>query len=137
MVFPLEHTSIYKAFISPASGTFAWVGAESSEVVFLNDFRWSEKIMPWTDLLNLLEGAPVHISAPKTHFAEDILWSKDTPIFSTSDAIIRKYECGKINESETDTMSARWVDFKFNNQISEPKEIPVCTKCFAEFVLET
>ena len=28
--------------------------------------------MAWADMLNLLEGAPVHIPAPKTHFAEDI-----------------------------------------------------------------
>jgi len=85
---------IYNTFINPASGTFAWVGAESAEVVFLNDFRWSEKIMPWSDLLNLLEGTPIHIPAPKTHFAEDILWTRLSPIFCTSQAKIRKYEGG-------------------------------------------
>ena len=30
---------LYKAFINPATGTFAWVGAENAEVVILNDFR--------------------------------------------------------------------------------------------------
>ena len=29
--------------------SFAWVGAQSCEGVFLNDFRWSEKIIPWHD----------------------------------------------------------------------------------------
>ena len=32
-------TSIYKCFVNPASTTFAWVGAEEAEVIFLNDFR--------------------------------------------------------------------------------------------------
>ena len=32
----------------------------------------------------LLEGAPLSISAPKSHFAKDILFDKDTPVFCTS-----------------------------------------------------
>ena len=43
--------TIYKTFSNPASTTFAWVGAEQSEVVFLNDFRWSAQIIPWHDFL--------------------------------------------------------------------------------------
>ena len=31
-------TSIYNTFCNPASTTFAWVGAEEAEVLFLNDF---------------------------------------------------------------------------------------------------
>ena len=29
---------IYETFTNPATGTFAWVGAELAEVIFLNDF---------------------------------------------------------------------------------------------------
>jgi len=126
--------AIFKAFVNPANGTFAWVGAESAEVVYLNDFRWSEKLMGWTDLLNLLEGAPVHISAPKTHFSEDILWTKDTPIFCTTNARIRKYEHGQINEIETEMMDARWVVFPLRHQFRDPKKIKCCCKCFTEFL---
>jgi len=125
---------IYNAFVNPANGTFAWVGAETAEIVFLNDFRWSEKVMGWTDLLNLLEGAPVHISAPKTHFSEDILWTKDTPIFCTTNARIRKYDHGQINEIETEMMDARWVVFPLRHQFRDPKKIKVCCKCFTEFL---
>ena len=64
---------IFKCFVSPASGTFAWVGAEKADVIFLNDLRWNERLMPWSDFLNLLQGLPVHLQAPKTHYAEDKL----------------------------------------------------------------
>lgn len=128
--------SIYKTFVNPATGTFAWVGVENSEVVFLNDFRWSERIMPWADFLNLLEGAPIHISAPKTHYAEDILWSKDTPIFCTSDAVIRKYNCGQLDEIETEMMDSRWVVFKLQHQIKHARDVVTCTRCFTEFLMQ-
>ena len=72
--------SIYRTFANPATTTFAWVGAQNAEIMFLNDFRWSEKVIPWHDLLLLLEGQTVHLPAPKSHFAEDIKFVKDTPI---------------------------------------------------------
>ena len=72
---------IYKTFSNPASTTFAWVGAEQSEVVFLNDFRWSAQIILWHDFLMLLEDQTVHLPAPKTHYRQNILFQGDTPIF--------------------------------------------------------
>ena len=75
---------MYKCFVNPASTTFAWVGAETADVIFLNDFRWSKQIIPCHDLLQMLEGQPVHLSAPKTHHAKDLVLDKDTPIFCTS-----------------------------------------------------
>ena len=64
---------IFDAFVNPASGTFAWVGVEEAEIIFLNDFRWSERILPWQDMLRLLEGDKIHVPTPKTHFAQDII----------------------------------------------------------------
>ena len=65
--------SIYHNFKNPATGTFAWVGVENAECIFLNDFRWH-------DLLLLLEGEPIHFPVPKTHFAEDILLGHNSHI---------------------------------------------------------
>ena len=48
---------IYKAFCNPATGSFAWIGAEDAEIIYLNDFRWHPKIIAWADLLLALEGA--------------------------------------------------------------------------------
>ena len=91
-------TKIHHCFTSPTSGTFNWVGAEKSECAILNDFRWSDKIIPWADLLNLLEGEPIQVSVPKTHYAENPYGTKDTPIFATSKSRIRKYERGQIDD---------------------------------------
>ena len=40
---------VYKSFTNPATSTFAWVGAEKAEVIFLNDFRWNIQIIQWHD----------------------------------------------------------------------------------------
>ncbi|KAJ8044728.1 hypothetical protein HOLleu_07556 [Holothuria leucospilota] len=63
----LPLTFIYNSFCNPASTSFAWLGAETAEIVFVNDFRWSPQIMPWHDLLLLLEEQPIHLPAPKSH----------------------------------------------------------------------
>ena len=131
-------TKIFKAFVNPAQNSFAWVGAEKAEIVYLNDLRWSEKLIPWNNFLQLLEGAEVHLSAPKNHCPEDIIFNKDTPIFATSIGKIRKYVAGVVHEGETEMMDCRWKVIKFFNQISqdEVKEIPPCPNCFAKLILD-
>ena len=130
-------TKIFRAFVNPASSTFAWVGAENAEVIFLNDFRWSAQLIPWHDLLLLLEGEHVHLPAPKTHFAQDILLSEDTPIVATSSGEIQYIKNGVICERETEMMAVRWKVFKFWNSIAESKQrdLVPCKHCFARLVL--
>ena len=36
---------IYNTLCNPATGSFAWLGAEDAEIIFLNDFRWHPKII--------------------------------------------------------------------------------------------
>ena len=57
--------SVFKSFCNPATTTVAWVGADSAEVIFLNDFRWCPQIIPWHDLLLLLEGQKCIFLHPK------------------------------------------------------------------------
>lgn len=129
--------SIYHTFCNPASTTFAWVGAEQAECIFLNDFRWSQQIIPWHDLLLMLEGQTVHLPAPKSYFAKDLVFERDTPIFCTGKRTLVYIKHGVIDERECEMMAVRWRVFHFNNQISEEdkREIPVCKKCFARFIL--
>ena len=115
-------TEVFKYFVSPASGTFAWVGAEKADVIFLNNLRRNDKL-PCADSLNLSEGLPIHIQAPKTYFAEDILWGVKTPIFATSSTQLRKYDGGVVNEIETNMMMVRWNYFEFCKPVTNPKVI--------------
>ena len=64
MINPLN--KVLHAYCNPATATFAWVGAEKAECIFLNDFRWSPEVITWHDVLLMREGQQVHLPAPKT-----------------------------------------------------------------------
>ena len=115
---------IYNCFQNPESNSFAWVGTEEAEVIILNDLRWNTKLISWNDFLLLLEGQPVHLPAPKSHFSKDILLTKDTPIFSTSSETVSLVRNGILLQKETEMMSVRWKVFKFFYQIAENEQGP-------------
>ena len=128
---------IFKTFSNPANDKYAWIGAENSECIFLNDFRWSSELIAWKELLLLLEGQKVHLPSPKNHYAADICIDHDVPIFATGKSRITytgRYQT--VDERETEMMSVRWKVFDVNYQISEneQKDVPTCGKCFAKLV---
>ena len=67
----------------------------------------------------MLEGQMVHLPAPKTHDARDIVFEKDTPTFSTGKQPIIYIKNGVIDQRETDMMTVRWKIFHFNVRIEE------------------
>ena len=129
---------VYKTFSNPASTSFAWVGAENCEIVFLNDFRWSSQILAWHDMLLLLEGQTVHLPAPKSHYAQDIVFDSDTPVFCTGKQELQYIRGQVLDERETEMMRVRWRHFMFYAQIqqNEQRNVPPCPRCFAAFILQ-
>ena len=79
---PLQ--KIFNTFSNPANGKYAWLGAQKAEIIFLNDFRWSQEIIAWKDLLILLEDQAVHLPSPKSHYSNNICIDKDTRIVAAS-----------------------------------------------------
>ena len=135
---PLE--LIFKTFINPTTGKYAWIGLDEYEVAYLNDFRWSPELIEWNDLLFLLEGQTVHLPRPKNVFATDLCIPRENtiPIFATSKRPIEFF--GKYNsrdERENEMMSSRWNTFEFSFQIplNECKEIQACAHCFSKLVV--
>ena len=129
---------IFSTFTNPATTSYAWVGAELAEVIFLNDFRWTPEILAWKDFLLLLEGQTLHLATPKSHFAKDILFDRDTPIFATSKEPIEFVgKRGAVDEKETEMMNVRWNIFSFKHQISkkDQKDLLPCARCFAQLVM--
>lgn len=129
---------IYDTFLCPSDNRFNFVGANLKQVVFLNDLNYSEEtVMKWGPFLNLLEGAPVHISVPKNHYAEDTLWTELTPIFATAAAPIAKISGGCIDHRQTKMMTNRWKMYHFTHEFTEDTIVTFdpCAKCFAEFIL--
>ncbi len=128
--------AVFNTFTNPATTTFAWVGASEAEVVFLNDFRWSPQIIPWHDLLLLLEGQEVHLPAPKTHYKQDISFKGDTPIFCTAKEELSFVRGGNVDQRETEMMRVRWLVFSLFSKIPEEQQVNVapCPRCFSELI---
>ena len=128
---------LYKTFTNPANDSFAFVGAESSEVIFLNDFRWSPQVIPWHNLLLLLEGQTIHLAAPKTHFSQDIVLDHDVPIFCTTKEPFTFVRAGVVDLVETQMMAVRWRTFHFFHQIPAEHQVetPPCGHCFARLIM--
>ena len=106
LVSPLK--KIFECFVNPASGTFAWLGIEDAEVILLNNFRWKPSLIPWCELLQVLEGDTVHFPAPKNLMSKHIVLDKDTPFFATSDALLAPINAATIDRVNTEMMHVRW-----------------------------
>ena len=135
MIAPLK--IVYHAFVNPATGGFAWVGAEEAEVIVLNDLRWTPSLIAWGDFLQMLEGDTMHLPAPKSFVQQDIVFSKDTPFFATADAPLVLLRGGAIDRVNTEMMRVRWRYFEFWRQIPEEVQMQLqpCGRCFAELIL--
>ena len=59
----------------------------------------------------MLKGQPVRLSAPKTHYAKDVVRDKDTPIFANGKHTLVYIKNGYIDEKETKMMAS---DGKFS-----------------------
>lgn len=129
-------TRIFKVFVNPSSSKYAFVGVEENEVIFLNDLRWNQEMIPWQEFLNLLEGQTVHLAAPKTHFAKDICIEDDKPIFATSITMVKFTGRSDNIDGENAMMEARWRKFDLTVRIPEAnqKDVESCARCFSELV---
>ena len=125
---------VYTTFCIPATSTFAWIGAEKAEVIFLNDFRWSTQIIPWHDLLLMLEGQLVHLPAPKSHYAQDATLSNDVPKFCSAKEELTFIRGGAVDSVETQMMRVRWKVFTLRDQVSSEEQVEIAPRprCFAE-----
>lgn len=110
LVRPLKKT--YECFVNPASGSFAWLGIESTEVVLLYDFRWKPSLIPWREFLQVLEGDTVPFPTPKNQTSEDIIVLEgNTSFFEKGDAPLVPINHGSIDHINTEMMSVRWRRF--------------------------
>lgn len=71
--------NICNTFSSPANNKYAWLGEEKAEIIFLNEFRWSQEMIAWKELLILLDGKEVHLTSPKNHIQTTYVSTK-TPL---------------------------------------------------------
>ena len=132
---PLE--VMFKAFVNPAAGRYAWIGLDEVEIIFINDFRWSEELIKWNDFLLLLEGQTVHLPRPKNQFVSDLVIRKENilPFFGTTKEPIEYV--GPFytkDDRETEMLNARLKYFNFTHRIENKIEMDECPHCFAVMV---
>ena len=138
IVSPLK--VIYNVFSNPTTGSFAWIGAEEAEIIYLNDFWWHPKIIAWPKFLQALEGDTVHLLAPKNLYSKDIELSRDTPFFCDLRCPVGPSERGCDGSHSlslgNDELSMVFF-FHFWKQIphAEQEDIPPCRFYFAKFIL--
>lgn len=136
---PLKKLFDGRIFDNPSSGgKFSWVEAENKDIILLNDFRWEKELIPWKDLLLLLEGEPTRLPAPKNFRLKDILIDTDVPIFATAgDKIEYRGAYNTMNKMENTMMDNRWRFFQFTYIIPEARQIKIkpCGQCFSRLVL--
>ena len=104
---------MYNTFCNPATGTFAWVGAE--------------------------EGDIVHLPAPINFSKEDFELTRDILVFATANTpIVFIYFGGSICHANTEMVNVRWRFFLFWRQIppAEKLHLSHCGHCFAQLTLE-
>ena len=79
----------------------------------------------------------MQLPAPKSHYAKDIVFTGDTPIFATGKNTIVFVKNSLLDEKETEMINVRWKIFHFHAQIprEKQKELPACGKCFATLIL--
>ena len=136
-------------FKNPANSSFAWLGAEKANMIFLNDLRWApiekkEGFIPWGKFLNLLEGFEVNLPAPMNHFSKNVTITKRMPIWATSDKPVFYWVNQRLepqtpqHDHENYMMSCRWNKFAVSHQFLGKDKVDCedCTTCFAKFILD-
>ena len=137
---------------SPASSVFGWLGVDTAQVIYLNDFRWvnpvsnKQGLITWDAFLRLLEGNNCALPAPMNSHSKHLNLSRDNdvPILCTSRDIIRYYEQrfdepqSNRHASENRMMIERWHEpIQLTHQFSEDEKAVVepCGWCFCRFIM--
>lgn len=129
---------LFDCFLNPAADKYAWVGVNDKECILMQDFEFTEKLITWKSFLLLLEGAKLHLPAPKNQQAKDEFFVTDIPVFATSGVKIEKVDrANRLDIMATDMMDSRWKYITFTHIFSKHEQVvtPPCGVCFAKLVL--
>ena len=132
-------------FHSPAGGNFGWVGADTKQIIYLNDFRWKPNgCIAFDELLRLLEGHNCTLAAPMNSCTKhvEITAKNDVPIFCTSKTPIRFYNHEenepqtRDHDMENRMMETRWKHIELKHVFEEKDKVECepCAFCFCHFI---
>ena len=123
-------------FVTPPKSAFPLLGLEKARVVWLDDWRFNEDIVPWAVQLLWFEGASFVIARPQNLFSGHLRYVKDDPLFITTLHADLHALKGKLKQGDLDMMVKRLKVFDFKQKVDIPSHVAKgCSSCFARFVL--
>ena len=130
-------TKVFNTFDNPRRSSFARVGTEQAEVIFLNGFRRSSHLIPSRGLLHLLEGENVHLPASKAFCTGYITVSRHTNFCHIKqwNEIHQKWNYCWMNWWQFNGKFLLIVTFFKTISKNNQTEINPCPHCFSKLVL--
>ena len=132
---------LFRVYKVPDDGSHRLEAILEAELVYLNEFAWSEDWMKWAYLKSFFEGEPISVARPKNR-GGNVLFKDDIPVVGTCSAPIQLYmRQGRqtyVNEYETQQMNARVTYLPLPQSIPGESvvECRVCLCCSAKLYLE-
>lgn len=142
--------SVFQAgeiFHSPARGSFPLLGIENAKVVALDDWRFTEDVLPFSVQCLWYDGSPLPVARPQNHTASmgHLLYRGSAPIFATTK--LQDIErlrlasqpdrwSGYPGDGNASMILRRLKVYQFPHRVAAPSmQVPCCPHCFAQLVL--
>lgn len=148
LFFKALHSVYEDGVFTPAESNFPMVGVDQAKVVFLDEWRFNDKIVSYANQCLWFDGSAVPVARPQNipgvrgHF----LYRGSAPIFSTT-KLSDIEALGKLaaidpqtnrpKNSEASMLYRRLKIYAFETRIDKPtSQYPFCKRCFAQLVLQ-
>ena len=127
-----------KTLVSPATCSYAWLGMEETEVIFLNDFYYTPAILLGMTRSCCWKVTSSTLLCPQLHMLKTSKLQCNTPVYATLKPFIVVIKGTIIDERETEMMDVGWRKYHFFHQIpiSSQTTVTPCGFCFARFLLD-
>jgi hypothetical protein len=141
------YTGEGEVFETPAKGNFPFLGLERSKVIFLDENRFNEAVIPFAVQCLLYDGSGVPVARPQnqTGIQGHITYRGTSPVFATGKLEdIQRLEAlaavdpstGAPRNADASMLLRRLKVHRYTTRIAKPKDkVKYCGRCFANLVL--
>jgi hypothetical protein len=136
-----------EVFGVPAKGNFPLLGVERSKVIFLDEYRFNQSVLPFAVQCLLFDGSGVPVVQPQNQSGTQghITYHGTSPIFLTGKlADIQRLEAqaaidpttGAPLNADASMMYRRLKIYRYHTKVQKPpRKVKYCARCFAHLVL--
>ena len=134
-------------FHSPVAGSFPLLGLETAKVTVLDDWRFTEEVLPYAIQCLWYDGSPVPVARPQNQagFAGHLLYRGSAPIFASTklqdmerlrSASQADPDSGYPGDGNASMILRRLKIYRFLRRVPAPaRQVPCCARCFAQLLL--